>query len=361
MYSNFCSGVGCFYAHHGDVVLPRAWYNLSLQSLQPHLLFIEKHSHSHITADVTNTTAFSGSNSILVEGSLGAPVTLQLFRTHVSVPSSGLRVRFVAAVSKGVVLRLYLKLRERHDAGNDAKTPKECSLELANEGSSGPGLKPHTPGAVFKNASQALQVIPAQDTNADNEKHPLWTVCEYAISTSELPKWVLQNGATLVSVELLALPKVRGAACQCTVHVGELGVWSLEDGTRRLPKVMDLTVHGVQLISMPTAEGGQRATLIATLRWKLPDGVFIFHVNMRIGTVDMDNKGVHWGEPVFVGFATTAGYYLHDITLPPNATVVRVYVATTKLTAVQSIREAASILVQLEPTRQIASDVIKQS
>lgn len=346
MYSNFCSGVGYFYAQHGDVLWPQAWYNISLQSLQPHLMFIGKKSHSHITAEVTNTAAFSGSNSILVEGSLSAPVTLQLYRTHLSVPSPGLRVRFVAAASKGVVLRLSLKLRERHDAGSNAKTPKEFALELGNEGPSG---APLLPGAAVKNASQALQVIPAQNRNADNEKCPSWTVYEYAISPSELPKWAVQNGATIVSVEMLALPKVVGAACQCTVYVGELGIRSLESGSRSLPKVMDLTVTGVELMPKPNAKGDQCFTLTASLRWKLAEEVFNSHVYIRIGTGAVENQGIHWGEAVFVGFATTEGYYLHDVTLPPNAAVVRVYVATTKLTAVQSIREAASVVFQLGP------------
>ena len=143
--TNFSPGCGRAMFQSGRQVSPCAWYNLSLQSLQPLLRvrFVEAGSGSSsssgggssktdgqpieigrsagsgiassisaVQGDISDALTFSGGSSLHLSGSLrpGQRAAVQLFEAAVQLPAAGLWVRFTARPSNGVEARLELTL-----------------------------------------------------------------------------------------------------------------------------------------------------------------------------------------------------------------------------------------------------------
>jgi hypothetical protein len=143
----------------GRQMSPCAWYNLSMQSLQPLLRvrFVEAGScssgssrtdvqliaidgsagggiassisSSAVHADISDALAFSGGSSLRLSGSLqpGQRAAVQLFESAVLLPAAGLWVRLTALPSNGVAARLVLRLAAT--AGNYSSS-STSSIEL---------------------------------------------------------------------------------------------------------------------------------------------------------------------------------------------------------------------------------------
>ena len=150
----------------GRQVSPCAWYNLSLQSLQPLLRvrFVEAGSGrgsssssggssktdgqpieigrsagsgiassiSAVQGDISDALTFSGGSSLHLRGSLrpGQRAAVQLFEAVVQLPAAGLWVRFTARPSNGVEARLELTLAAAaggHGSSSSASSASSAS------------------------------------------------------------------------------------------------------------------------------------------------------------------------------------------------------------------------------------------
>ena len=159
--SNFSPGCGLAMYQAGRQVSSRAWYNLSLQSLQPLLRVCggggssvggqpidgstgsgtasttttttSTTSSGTVQADISYALAFSGGSSLRLSGSLGPGqcAAVQLFQAAMQLPAAGLWVRLTASASNGVEARLALRLVA--PSGNRSsrnRTGSTSSIEL---------------------------------------------------------------------------------------------------------------------------------------------------------------------------------------------------------------------------------------
>lgn len=162
--SNFSPGCGRSMWQGGHQVSPCAWYNLSMQSLQPLLRVHEgagsssgvstnagdgmvsglatdgstgngaasssSSSSSTVQAAISDALAFSGGSSLCLSGSLipGQKAAVQLFEAAVQVPPAGLWVRLTALAAEGVEARLALSVSTASGASSASSTTGSIEL-----------------------------------------------------------------------------------------------------------------------------------------------------------------------------------------------------------------------------------------
>jgi endo-beta-N-acetylglucosaminidase D len=338
-YSDFNTGIGTASSHSGTVLSPASWYNLRLQSLQPTIGFLGKRP-SGVHARITTAAAYTGGSSIHLSGNLHDAVSVKLFRAAAPVSGQGLRVKFTAAVCRGVNVSLRLRFRRTYSHAaaeevDEQKRKEELILELlctSPSTSSSPGIgssssgmnttsitaapppakssshsfygtptsaatAPPPPVFVQKFSSQTLTTPFSWHPSEDNPNISAGTKYSNTISSTMLPRewstwqfsvvpgdvapqgWDLAQSA-LASIEVTAAPKVPGAGCQCQVYIGAVVLWGMHEEHKAPPTcspVEDLVVENVAVQRKLTASGGSTAVLSARLNWN-------FNSNMSSNT-----------------------------------------------------------------------------
>jgi hypothetical protein len=379
--SDFCAGAGRAFAAAGRPLRPAAWYNLSLQSLQPALAF-RGGAPAQLVARVTSEAAFSGGSAVQLCGRLAGPVVLRLFKASAPLPAEGLRASFTAAVSRGVTLRLCLRLqRSRESAGGEEES---VAVEMGPLGAAGTAaataaLQAGGGGrarAAFRPAAKVSEVpctpLPGGAPGALGASAPSqWATWRCSLGPAELPGWALES-CVLASVEVVAGPAVGGATCECNCLIGEwpwvcmpcfcccrgsvdetfalaagsrvscivpppAGAVSIrpmcgESGAESVP-VQALEASRVEL-DRQVAPGGAAVVLLSTLlRWAFLGGggggrrhVWVRFATAAAGAAGSPSKQ-HWSLPLWLGVACAPAYAVARLQLPYGATAARFFVA----------------------------------
>jgi hypothetical protein len=347
-FSDFNTGIGTGLSHSGSVVYPASWYNLRLQSVQPTIGFIGKRP-SGVHARISTAAAFNGGSSIHLSGNLHKYVSLKLFRAAVPVSGQGLRVRFTAAVCRGLNLSVCLRLRQTYSPGQDlidekrkkeellielvcnttpgnttttnvsamvsppSKSPLASSSSGGRTGASNPpsSLQLLPPVLVQKLSSQTLTTpftwLPSEDdpTISAGKKYSNtlsttmipreWSTWQFSVAPGDVQShgWDLAQ-STIASIEVIAAPKVSGAGCPCQVYIGAIALWGMHEEHKAPPAcspVEELVVENVAVKRMPTVGGASTAVLSAKLSWTNGNNYNPrAHIWVRIGTYNKNNK-----------------------------------------------------------------------
>jgi endo-beta-N-acetylglucosaminidase D len=343
-YSDFNTGIGTGLTHAGHSIYPASWYNLRLQSLQPTIGFLGKRP-TGVHARITTAASYNGGSSIHLSGNLHHAVSVKLFRAAAPVSGQGIRVRFTAAVSRGVKLSVCLRLRkiyskEQHQersegiSDNSSGSGEELLIKLicntltpGGGSSSDTGIltpaPPKSPSAsstssgppiiLQKLSNQTLTIpftwLPSEDNpniSAGNKYSNTlsstmlpreWSTWQFSISPGDVlaQGWDLARSA-LASIEVTASPKVSGAGCPCQVYIGAIAVWGMHEEHKAPPtcsSVEELVVEDVAVKRLLIASGGTAAVLSARLRWNAASGNSTSnraHVWVRVGTYNKKAK-----------------------------------------------------------------------
>ena len=194
-------------AIQGLEVSPCAWYNISLQGLQPSL----GPAPSGLSMRCTDSAAFDGGGSLAISGQISATARLNLFRGAAPLPEGGsLAVSFTTAAGPGV--RLVLAIQLRCKAGPRRTLLCRPAGPVAWGDSSLPPLTVAEP--PVREEAVPFTLIPSRGEEGPAE----WVTREYVFPAADCGA---ADGSEVCSVEVLVQPEERGAPCRCEAYLGE--------------------------------------------------------------------------------------------------------------------------------------------
>jgi mannosyl-glycoprotein endo-beta-N-acetylglucosaminidase len=334
--TDFSVGQGSAYYSNGALVGPgRSWYNVNLQSLQSTPWLHDSHHSNIYTCSITRGTAFNRANCFLVEGGVGEPMRVRLYQTLIplggmpGIPGIGLKC--TAAVSKGINLRIALKISRRGSKESiivelDTATANEfTSNAIGSGGSSGlngsqessfvstylvkPPSKQLKVGKVVLNSSEdhVKDVKPLEGSP--------WVTSDFGVLAVDLPAWVWVDG-WITSIDAVVRPITSGSMCKCNVALGNLSAWFL---TREFPPCQPVSTifpEFVDLVPVRDDRGGIKSThLSLMLVWEAPRNVRRFQVWYQCKTT------AGWDTVTFLAAVTVP---LYNVQLPLEVDVVAV-------------------------------------
>lgn len=334
--TDFSVGQGSAYYSNGALVGPsRSWYNVNLQSLQSTPWLHDSHHSNIYTCSITRGTAFNRSNCFLVDGGVGEPVRVRLYQTLIplggmpGIPGIGLKC--TAAISKGINLRIALKISRRGAKETiivelDTATTGRSSVDpIGSGGLTGPnglGESTFTSTYLVKLPSKQLKVGKVVLNSSESDLRgvqPLegspWLTSDFGVLAVDLPAWVWLEG-WITSIDAVIRPVTSGSMCKCNVALGNLSAWFL---TREFPPcqpVSSIFPEFVDLVPVRDDHGAIKSThLSLMLVWEAPKSVRRFQVWYQRKTM------AGWGKAKFLAAVTVP---LYNVQLPLGADVVAV-------------------------------------
>lgn len=334
--TDFSVGQGSAYYSNGALVGPsRSWYNVNLQSLQSTPWLHDSHHSNIYTCSITRGTAFNRSNCFLVDGGVGEPVRVRLYQTLIplggmpGIPGIGLKC--TAAISKGINLRIALKISRRGAKETiivelDTATTGRSSVDpIGSGGLTGPnglGESTFTSTYLVKLPSKQLKVGKVVLNSSESDLRgvqPLegspWLTSDFGVLAVDLPAWVWLEG-WITSIDAVIRPVTSGSMCKCNVALGNLSAWFL---TREFPPcqpVSSIFPEFVDLVPVRDDHGAIKSThLSLMLVWEAPKSVRRFQVWYQRKTT------AGWGKAKFLAAVTVP---LYNVQLPLGADVVAV-------------------------------------
>ena len=333
--TDFSVGQGSAYYSNGALVGPgRSWYNLNLQSLQSTPWLHDSHHSNIYTCSITRGTAFNRANCFLVEGGVGEPMRVRLYQTLIPLGGRpgipGIGIKCTAAVSKGINLRIALKISRRGS--------KESIMVELDTATTGPVGNPIGPGVsigpngsqessfastyLVKPPSKHLKVGKVVLNSSEGELRdvkPLedspWVTSDFGVLSVDLPAWVWVDG-WITSIDAVVRPITSGSMCKCNVALGNLSAWFLTRDFPPCQPVLTIFPEFVDLVPVRDDGGAIRSThLSLMLVWEAPRNVRRFQVWFQCKTA------AGWGESSFLAAVTVP---LYNVQLPLEVGVVAV-------------------------------------
>ena len=349
--TDFSVGEGSAYYSSGALVSPdRPWYNINLQSLQSTPWLHDSHHSNIYTCAISRGTAFNRGNCFVVEGGVGEPIRVRLYQTLIHLGGrpgiSGIGLKCTAALSKGINMRIALKIARR---GTRESIMVELDTSMnglsGSIGSSGSprssGYRPSSFASTYlvKPPSKQLKagqvVLNTSEGNVDDVK-PLegspWMTSDFGVLAVDLPAWVWEDG-WITSIDAVIRPITSGSMCKCHVALGNLSAWFLTEEFPPCHPVPAIFPEFVDLVPVRDERGVTRAKHLSLLLvWEAPKGVRRFQVWYQCKTTS-------WGEAKFLA-AVTVPLYAVQLPLAIDVVAVRFEARTEVGPFVQNSRTA---------------------
>jgi endo-beta-N-acetylglucosaminidase D len=344
--TDFSSGWGSAYYSGGTLVGKSSWYNMSLQSLQSAPWLYDSHHSNIYTCHISRGTAFNRSGCFVVEGGIGEPIRVRLLQTMVPLKGrkniDGLGLKCTAATSKGINLRIALKISKHGERSKDsiiveldtavAQTPSGRSASLASTFL----IKP--PSKQLKSGKVALNDSEQDVTDVKPLDGGPWITSEFGVLGVDLPWWVFEEG-WITDIDAIIRPVTSGSMCKCHVALGNLTAWFLGEEFPPCSSVAGLFPDFVDLIPVYNAHGGvQLKKLNLLLVWEAPKNVNRFQVWYKTATKQDSNEGIKWSSEAFLVALTVPVYVISDLELGADVVAVRFHVLTEVGPTVQASR-----------------------
>ena len=356
--SDFSIGSGFGYYSGGELCGINPWYNLSLQSIQSTPWVYDSHHTNIFTCHISNGTAFNRANCLVVKGGVGDSIRIRLYQTYIPLfGKSGISLRCTSALSKGIGLRISLKISRNLEDQNkpketivvelDCTDDRACSTKLASSGDHQPTF---SSTILVKFPSKELKsgqvVLNERETNLTDVK-PLegcpWMTSEFGIPSIDLPSWVFEEGI-MTNIDAIIRPLTSGSMCKCHVAIGNLSAWFLQESFPPCPPVGAIIPENVNLRFIyqdddPSLERMCKRISLSLI-WDAPQNVHRFQVWMR--TAKQQNDQLAWKAPEFLRAVSVPMFVVSDKDLSLDVVAVRFHIVTEMGPRAQPFRSARS-------------------
>lgn len=347
------SGSAYYSAGHMCDASGSPWYNLSLQSLQSTPWIYDSLHTNVMTCFVTKGTAYNRSNCFVIKGGVGEPTRIRLFQSYIGLAGKhGISLRCTSALSKGISLRIVLKVSRNVNTSDKKETimlELDCigdrstlSFQDSQPSFSSTALVKH-PSKQSKNGQICLNT---SEKDADDIK-PLegqpWISCEFGIPAPDIPAWVFEDGY-ITNIDAIIRPLTSGSMCKCHAAIGNISMWFMNEPFPQCSPVGPIIPENVDLrFILDDSENPVGKEITLSLVWESERVIRRFQVWMKTATQKPGNDNLVWGDAKYLSTVTAPIYIVRNQRMDLDVVAVRFFVLTEVGDKAQPVRSGTSV------------------